>query len=214
MPLDPFLKLRPGVPSDVATMVDIFLDAFSGTTIGQTFFPRHAASTRHFWTKALEEEIHDPNAHFLLVTDASDQSVAFAKWVAPLPRGTPAPPLPAASEWPADGDPNLATVFFKTLADRHEEIMANRPHWYLEMIATRGANQGRGAGGLMMAWGAKRADEDGVEAYLDATPEGKALYERFEFVDVDTWQFFNETYRHSFMLRKPGGKGGESEAVA
>lgn len=46
MPLDPRLKLRPGLPSDVPAMVDMVLDAFSGNMVGQTFFPRHSAV---FW---------------------------------------------------------------------------------------------------------------------------------------------------------------------
>lgn len=213
MPLDPYLKLRKGLPSDVPTMVDIFLDAFSGNTVGRTFFPRHAPSTQHFWTRTLTEEIHDPNAHFLIVSDASARPVAFAKWVAPLPRGTLVPPMPAESEWPVDGDPKLAAVFFQKLANMHDDIMVDRPHWYLEIMVTRGADQGRGAGGLMMAWGVKKADEDGVEAYLDATPEGKPLYEKFGFQNVVTWPFFDDTYRHSFMLRnpmEPGGKRGSA----
>lgn len=203
MPLDPSLKLRPGLPSDVEAMADIFVDAFSGNPIGRTFFPRNAPSTHHFWIKTLAEEIHDPNTHFLIISDASDQPVAFAKWVAPLARGTPIPPMPAESEWPVDGNPKLAAAFFTNLWEMHKEIMADRPHWYLEIIVTRGADQGRGAGGLLMAWGANKADESGVEAYLDATPAGKPLYKNFGFVDVDTRSFFDDTYRHSFMLRKP-----------
>lgn len=214
MPHDLPLELRAGSPSDVPAMVDIFLDAFSGNTVGRTFFPRHAPSSRQFWTTLLTEEIHDPNAHFLILTNASDSPVAFAKWVAPLPRGTPTPPMPAESEWPLEGNPKLATVFFKKLAEMHEETMADRPHWYLELMVTRGADQGRGAGRSMMAWGVARADEDGVEAYLDATPEGKPLYVKFGFEDAATWPFFDETYRHSFMVRKPRGKGGEMESTA
>lgn len=206
MPLDTSLKLRSGVSSDVPAMVDIFLDAFSGNTVGQAFFPRLAPSSREFWATMLAEEIHDPNAHFIIVTNALDHPVAFAKWVAPLPRGTPTPPLPADSAWPVDGDPELATVFFKKLGEMHVKIMGDRPHWYLEIIVTRGMDQGRGAGGLMMAWGAERADENCMEAYLDATPDGKPLYEKFGFVDVETWPFFDERYRHSFMVRKSLGK--------
>lgn len=91
--------------------------------------------------------------------------------------------------------------------------MTDRPHWYLEIMANRGADQGRGAGRAMMAWGAEKANGDGVEAYLDATPKGKALYEKYGFAEVETWPFFNETYRHSFMVREPERTRGVSEKL-
>ncbi|KAF3767143.1 acyl-CoA N-acyltransferase [Cryphonectria parasitica EP155] len=218
MPLDPTLKLRPGRPSDVPALADIFLDAFSGNPIGQNFFPRDTPSARSFWTNTLTEEIHDPKVNFLVVTATKDHAspssadqdeqpiIAFAKWVRPLPPGTPQAPWPADDEWPADGDPPRAAVFFRKLAGMHEEIMGARAHWYLEIIVTRAAHQGRGAGAMLMQWGAERADREGVECYLDATPAGKPLYERFGFRDaVETWPFFDEQYRHSFMVRKPKG---------
>ncbi|KUI54739.1 hypothetical protein VP1G_02091 [Cytospora mali] len=197
------LKIRPGVPSDIRCMCDTFLDAFSGNMVGRTFFPRASDSAHKFWIDALNEEIHDPNARFIVVEDTSTSPptfIAFAKWVVPLPSGAPQPVLP--EDWPEDGDPALAKVFFKKLADMHVEVMADRPHWYLELIATKQEYQGRGAGGLLMRWGVDRADEEGVECYLDATPEGISLYGKFGFRDEVTWSFFDETYLHSFMVRK------------
>lgn len=216
MPTDPTLKMRPGLPSDVTAMVDIFIEAFSSNPIGRTFFPRNDPSTQKFWTATLTEEIHDPTARFHVITESSsDIPIAFAKWIAPLPPGTPSPPMPEESAWPANQA--LAARFFQKLADMHSQIMATtdssgggddsgesqRPHWYLEMMVTRPADQGRGAGAMMMAWGAARADADGVEAYLDATPGGKPLYARFGFRDaVEPWACLDGgAYRHSFMVR-------------
>lgn len=203
MPADPTLKMRPGLPSDVSAMVDIFLEAFSSNPIGQTFFPRDARRTQQFLATNLGNEIQDPAAHFLVVTDASDAPIAFAKWVAPLPSGTSPPPLPPDSAWPANQQ--LAAVFFKKLDDMHEQIMGpGRPHWFLEMMATRAEAQGCGAGTMMMSWGTDRAQQSGVEAYLDATLEGKPLYEKFGFRDaLEPWACFDGTHLHSFMVLRP-----------
>ncbi|CAN8102456.1 unnamed protein product [Discula destructiva] len=89
--------MRPGQPSDVRTMVDIFLEAFSGNPIGQSFFPRDETRTQDFSNAHLGEEISNPGAHILVVADASDTPIAFAKWVAPLPPGTTSPPMPPLS---------------------------------------------------------------------------------------------------------------------
>lgn len=211
----PTLRLRPGGPADVQDMCETVLDAFSGNIIGRTFFPRTSASARRFWLDALAEEVHDPNARFVVVEDtvvSPPALVAFAKWNIPLAPGTPQPPLPEC--WPADGDPALAGIFFGKLADMHEEIMADRPHWYLELMMTRRVYQGQGAGRMLMGWGVERADGEGVECYLDATPEGKHLYERFGFKEETSLCFFNETYRHSFMMRGATIKTHEDETAA
>ncbi|KAL1871101.1 hypothetical protein Daus18300_004846 [Diaporthe australafricana] len=222
MPPSPTLRLRPGAPADVEAMCETVLDAFSGNMVGRTFFPRASASARRFWLDALADEVHDPGARFVVIEEDTRSStsppelpaapavVAFAKWNAPVAApDTPQPPLP--DNWPVDGDPALADVFFKKLADMHEGIMGGRPHWYLEMIVTKGRYQGQGAGGMLMAWGVDKADEEGVECYLDATPEGKKLYERFGFKDRETWPFFNQTYRHSFMVREATRKNFANE---
>ena len=54
-----------------------------------------------------------------------------------------------------------------------------RKHWYLELIVTRPEWQGKGAAGKLIRWGLERADEEGSVCYLEASPDGKPVYERF-----------------------------------
>lgn len=63
--------------------------------------------------------------------------------------------------------------------------MKGRKHWYLEILATRPEYQGRGAGGQLLRWGIGRADEEETEAYLEASPDGKPIYEHLGFSEVD-----------------------------
>lgn len=84
--------------------------------------------------------------------------------------------------------------------------MGSRPHWCLEIMVVRGGFQARGAGAMMMQWGVDQADAEGVECYLDATPQGKPLYEKSGFRDKLVWPFFDDVYEHSFMVREaPSG---------
>lgn len=55
--------------------------------------------------------------------------------------------------------------------------------WFvaLGVLATHPGHQGRGAAKLLMQWGADRADDAGVDAYLEATENAKPLYEKFGF---------------------------------
>ena len=78
----------------------------------------------------------------------------------------------------------------------------------LEIVATDPAYQGKGAGSQMMRWGLKQADEQGMEAYLEASPEAVPLYKSLGFREAgrtDTW-IENERvkgiwYRNLFMIR-------------
>lgn len=39
---------------------------------------------------------------------------------------------------------------------------------------------------MLLKWGAEEADRLGLESYLEASPEGKPLYEKTGFITVDT----------------------------
>lgn len=67
----------------------------------------------------------------------------------------------------------------------------------------------------MLRWGNERADVDGVEAYLEASPDAVKLYQKHGFQEAgrtETW-IENERvagmwYRNLYMIR-PGSKGRE-----
>ncbi|EHK98920.1 hypothetical protein M7I_5210 [Glarea lozoyensis 74030] len=50
-----------------------------------------------------------------------------------------------------------------------------------------------GVGSRLLEWGVKKADEEGLDIYLDGSKMGAALYEKFgwvakrEFMDPDAW---------------------------
>lgn len=92
-------------------------------------------------------------------------------------------------------------------AQPHHQHPAMRRHWYLELIATRSEFFGRGAGSQLMRWGVGEADAGGLECYLDATPDGRPVYERFGFETVETMSFLDGAIEQAFMVRKPGAWG-------
>ncbi|KAK6584495.1 hypothetical protein PZA11_002719 [Diplocarpon coronariae] len=62
--------------------------------------------------------------------------------------------------------------------------MKGKRHWYLELIATTPQYQGKGAAGQLLRWGIARSDEEGTETYLEASPDGKPIYEHLGFEEV------------------------------
>ena len=93
--------------------------------------------------------------------------------------------------------------------------MAGVPHVFLSIIATEPGQGRRGAGKMLMQWGVERADEAGVEAFLEASPMGVGLYRGFGFEEVGGFEVKigeGEWYQHKVMVRPEkvkSGVGGE-----
>lgn len=175
------LTLRQATASDAAQIVDIYLSAFKEDAISLLCFPRNEA-VRDWWLNMIAEELSDPHAHFIVITssDAStdgDTVVAFAQWNGPLK-----PMFSELPTWPEGSDVELANSFFGNLFSTHKRLMEGKKHWYLELIATRPEFQGKGAAGLLIRWGLGKADSEGLDAYLEASPDGKPIYEHFGFI--------------------------------
>lgn len=182
------LTLRKATLTDAAEMTDIYLSAFSIDAISLLCFPRNNAAVYNWWYEMIVAEMTDPHSHSLVITarsstpsdTAKDQVIAWCKWNAPSPK-----PLETdLPEWPEGADVDLANHFFGNLFARRGRIMGERAHWYLEIVATRPEWQGKGAAGRLMRWGLEKADEEGVETYLEASPDGKPIYEHFGFKEV------------------------------
>lgn len=66
-----------------------------------------------------------------------------------------------------------------------EESHPHEPHWYLNILATVPARQGRGLGARVLAPVLARCDTEGVRAYLESTnPRNHGFYHRLGFVDA------------------------------
>ena len=61
----------------------------------------------------------------------------------------------------------------------------------------------QGAGAMLIDYGCKLADRDGLEAYVDASPLAKSLYERYGFETKNTTTMPKpfDWYVEAFMIR-------------
>ena len=77
----------------------------------------------------------------------------------------------------------------------------------LEMLGTLPECQGRGAAGQLIRWGLEQADRDGVEAYIEASPVGAPIYERFGWKAEAQVRALNGKYTELLMVRPAIGQG-------
>ena len=66
-------------------------------------------------------------------------------------------------------------------AARNEVMGSSTPFFMLNQLATHPEHQGRGAAKMMLDWGLRKADEEGLATYLNATIEGRGVYKRRGF---------------------------------
>lgn len=79
---------------------------------------------------------------------------------------------------------------FDPLDSSRDEIMGKEnPFFMLNSLATHPDHQGRGAGKLLLDWGLKKADDEGLVTYLDGTQMARPLYEKngFEVKKAIEW---------------------------
>jgi GNAT superfamily N-acetyltransferase len=80
-----------------------------------------------------------------------------------------------------ESDPAVLTALFDLFNNYKREYLGTRPYYCLDTLVTLPQHERRGAGSMLVRWGCEKADEAGVEAYLEASLVGAPLYARHGF---------------------------------
>lgn len=157
--------------------------------------------------------LHDKGVHYLKIIDTditshpeTGQLIAGAKWRINLEERSEEEvesslPKPPEGEMAQERGSGLAEREFITyLANSRREWMGGRPFFFLHLLITHPAHRRRGAGSMLIDWGLKQADVAGLPTYLEASPMGLPLYERWGF---------EPRKKTVFELDRYGGKGVE-----
>ncbi|KAI9901991.1 hypothetical protein N3K66_003808 [Trichothecium roseum] len=186
------VKLRPATADDIPSMVEVELSAFNNSPLNARCFPTSSPvdDKRLEWmrvnipdiTLAVVSEAASPDSGG---TGTTETVLGWVRWVRKPWTGDPGPrPVVTPDQYPADGDPELAARFFQANIDQSREIMHGRNHWFLSMLVVRKEAQRKGVGSALMAVGTEAADREGYDAYVNASIDGKGLYEKFGFRTV------------------------------
>jgi GNAT superfamily N-acetyltransferase len=85
-----------------------------------------------------------------------------------------------------------------------EEVHPSEPHWYLAVLGTEPASQGKGVGSALLAPVLQRCDREGVPAYLESSKERNiAFYARHGFEVTSTFDLPGGGPRVWPMWREP-----------
>ncbi|KUI70504.1 hypothetical protein VM1G_06025 [Cytospora mali] len=107
---------------------------------------------------------------------------------------------PEVGEWPLP-------QWYRPFMEYRYSVMKGRPHYLLGMIVTATEYRRRGAAGMLLRWGIERADEAGVEIYLEASEAGRPFYRKSGFRELKVMEFdmsqlgYEGVDTHTCMLR-------------
>jgi GNAT superfamily N-acetyltransferase len=145
-------------------------------------------------TRDIRDSLINKGVLFLKCTDTSTGEIAAcARWRYVKPKEDGATErtweevqddahLPEPYE---ESEPEMFNSLHKLFSDKKREILGTRPYYVLDTLVTMPQHERRGAGSMLVRWGCEKADEAGVEAYLEASPMGAPMYARHGFQAVE-----------------------------
>jgi GNAT superfamily N-acetyltransferase len=101
----------------------------------------------------------------------------------------------------------MLEAFFGSILKARKEHLGGRAHALLHILATRPEHHRRGVGAMHLKHGLAQADELSLPAWLEGSPKGRPLYQRYGFEVVADLEFdaaafgAKDDLQHVLMLR-------------
>ncbi|KUJ17684.1 uncharacterized protein LY89DRAFT_584027 [Mollisia scopiformis] len=131
----------------------------------------------------------NPFSHWVKAIDPhSDRLVGAALWIFFESDPYTGKPLPECTWWPQGEGREFTTRCLmhvskmRLLCCRGTKAVTDEDQSDLNLCFVHPDFRRQGAGSQLLAWGVSKADEQKMVAYVDASGDGKALYEQFGFV--------------------------------
>ncbi|KAF2013610.1 hypothetical protein BU24DRAFT_424608 [Aaosphaeria arxii CBS 175.79] len=161
--------------------------------IADDYVPKNAAKHK----KSVEDE---PDLRFIKVvdTDLGGKMIAGAKWRINEKERTEEQIQIQLPNPEKDAAGPAAKEFLEYLRTVRLKYMGTKPFYFLHILATDPDHERRGAGALLIKWGTEQADKAKLPSFLEASREGKPLYQR---------QGFQPVFEQTFNLEAHGGVG-------
>lgn len=227
------LEIHPILPDDTLSWSRIRAIAYAGPTHNLLHRGPITESSIHGVSEDRRLQLRKPNTWHWKIVDTDlplskddppntpGRIIAIAAWSM---QNVPLEGIDEISSVPADETPSfippeLRMDAFHALLDpmraAGSEIMGTKEQYFmLNSLATHPDQQGRGAAKMLLDWGLKKADEEGLVTYLTSASGARPIYEKRGFVLVKGIEFDRVPWGgegvdwHGCMVRQPHKGGG------
>jgi len=172
------MTVRDASPDDLELVARICAEGFADDPLMQWILPDPATRVDGLLVAftGLVRSYFAPNSVVHVVADS-----CVTLWREPAYEAPPPTDDEDGSAFPPDVQERLR-ILSEVMEMGHPH---DRPHWYLNVIATLPDRQGRGLGAQALRPILERCDADGVPAYLESSnPRNMTLYRRHGFDDL------------------------------
>ena len=193
--------VRRAAPSDGPEVAAILAEAFASDPIARWVLDGRRDPERDLRTMfagMVREAIRQPDHQVHLTDDGSGAAVWFGidRWKMSA--------MTMLRLWPSAVRTGFARARSMRLSSAAQKAHPRTAHYYLELIGTRPALQGKGTGTLLMRAMLERCDRDGVPAYLESSnPQNIPFYRRHGFELRPSFPLPKGCPPHSPMWRDP-----------
>ncbi|PVI07446.1 acetyltransferas-like protein [Periconia macrospinosa] len=150
-----------------------------------TFDEDREASIKESTERFLEWHRHDPQSRWLKVTDTSTGKIVGGAWYKIYSENPFLHEEDEVAYWyPDDSTRDYVTQAIEQM-DRPRKEKATNPQVFLNILCTHPDYRRKGIGAMLLEWGLEVAKDKNVEFWLNSTPVGKPLYERYGFEVVE-----------------------------
>jgi GNAT superfamily N-acetyltransferase len=189
--------------TQVATIAELFADAFAEDPLYAWFFPDERSRRRHLVTLCLLE-LELERDH---VAVTSEHLEGGALWVPPGHNGRfrwaaigAGIRFAFSTPWPAIWH----MVRYHRFSERMRARLLPAPHWYLAVVGVAPEHQGKGFASALIRPVLERATRESLPCYLETqNPANVPIYLRYGFEVAEETTVPGAAVRHFAMVRRP-----------
>lgn len=174
-------SLRVAIPDDRAELVEVYEAAFADSVVDRLVYPpRSTPEPGPKPCPAVDDALGD-EANPIVVALHEGSIVGWVKWTR-KPNGVTERRIVRPADFPPEGNQIFGAAFFQACADAPYDLFGVEPHYHLGLLVVRPSAQRKGVGSVLIQYGLAKLDkEDGWRAFVNASEQGRPLYERFGF---------------------------------
>ncbi|KAH9890134.1 hypothetical protein F4778DRAFT_752751 [Xylariomycetidae sp. FL2044] len=128
----------------------------------------------------------DPSSRWVYVTDeATGEVIGATNWNIHETSPYTGNETPLTAYWIPEGPKKLVGDQMMSEFSAHRPGFLGKPHMLISYCAVHSAHRRRGAARMMLQWGLDKADELGLDAFVESTLFGRPAYEDSGFQVID-----------------------------